>query len=167
MRSRSRRWRWRCHHCLRGGGWTGLTSPLGAGLLAFGSSDGAVMVEISGVELSQRLSLELCLCQRLGRRKGSVDHSLHAASAPARIVAATAHRLELGESSLRLGFRDHAVMIGVDHLEHHVRALLRLGSRLVALPAAAALLRKKGRRHHRRAERYCDEKLVHALDFLR
>ena len=75
--------------------------------------------------------------QRLRRAERLIDHPLHATrAAPAIVVAAG--RLELGDGFISFGLGDRAILVGVEHLEHHVGALLRLRPRLVALREPAA-----------------------------
>ena len=76
--------------------------------------------------------------------------------------------LKVRQRLIRFVASKRAVLIGVEHLEHRVRALLGLGARLVALhhPAAIALLSEQRRRDHAGTKRNRDNQLLHGHEFL-
>jgi hypothetical protein len=130
-----------------------------AQLLALSSSHHAVVIEVLGIETSERLSLELLKSEGVSGRESLVEHPLDASSAAA-IVAPL--RLELGCGLLRLSPGNEAVMVGVEHLEQHVGALL--GFRAGSVPSSARALCQKRGRHKRCAERDRGEQSLHAFN---
>ena len=103
--------------------------------------------------MGQRLTFELRQGQRLGGAEAAIDHPPEAAAASARLLSGL----------LSLGASHHAVVVDVQALEQAVGHLLRLlAVHVLLLPAAAALpLRAGCGGNDGRAERDCEEKLVH------
>jgi hypothetical protein len=130
-------------------------SALGAKLLPFGCGHHPVMVEVHRIEALKHLCFELLERDRLGITKGPFDHALDAA-------CAASTRGELCRRLLGFLAGEDAVVIGVDHLEQHLRALLDLRTRLVSLrKSRAPFLGHDRRRDCGRADHQSHDHLVH------
>ena len=101
---------------------------LRARLLTLRRRDSAVVIGVLRIEPCEHQPLELLLSDRRRRREQLLDDAPHHPCAPtatAIIVASALRRLELCQRLIGFGACHRAVVIAVDHLEHHVRALLR------------------------------------------
>jgi hypothetical protein len=105
-----------------------------ASLLSLSRSDDPVVVEIEGIEAREGLRFELLERKRLGCPELTVNEMFHAAVAA--LPAATAGG-KLRRGLLSFCPSDDPVVIGIEHLEDPVGALLCLGASLISHPAAA------------------------------
>jgi hypothetical protein len=105
-------------------------SALFAHLLPFGGGDGAIVIQVLRVEAGERLGLELLERDRLRTGKSLRDHPLNPSPA--------AWAGELRSTLIGLGAGQHAIMVGVQLLEHHICHLLGLLAGEVPLHETAA-----------------------------
>jgi hypothetical protein len=120
------------------------------------------MIEVLRVETGERLRLEPLKGERVAGCESLVEHPLDASSGAAVV---TLLRLELRCGLLRLDAGNEAVMVGVEHLEQHVGALLSF--RAGPVPSSAIALSQERSRDERCAQRDRDEQSLHASQSLR